>query len=225
MAEMSEAIAHEMNQPLTAIAMYAQTARQIAARRPTTQPERLSTALDRLIEQTERAGRVVERARGLVKDRDAPRERVDVNKAIGDVVEATRPDADPLGIHLEWSPTADLTTVACDPESIQLVAFNLLSNAIEAMAAIGCRHGRTIRVSTCLYDPYGVHVAVADRGPGVDNDLVFVPFQTTKAGHLGLGLSICRSIVLDHNGRLDYQNMTDSDGDVRGAIFGFTLVT
>lgn len=224
LAEMAAALAHEMNQPLAAMAMYAEAARQLAA---TVSPEspRLVSALDNVIGQAQRASLAVERIRSLFQDGEIRLETVDANTLVSEVVELARTDVRAHGMTIEFVPGEDLTAVECDPVQIQQVVRNLICNAIDAMLAIDCRNGSTVRVaSSVLGDVVGIEVR--DCGKGIDAqavDDVFAPFQSSKAGGLGMGLAISRTIILNHGGSLDCENIVDSSGKTIGARFGFTL--
>ncbi|MCY3837570.1 MAG: PAS domain S-box protein [Gammaproteobacteria bacterium] len=223
MAEMTAAVAHEMNQPLSALAVYAQVARELADS-GSAEPK-LVSALENIIEQTRRAGLAVERVRRLFQGGELSFEIADVNTLVAETVELARTDASPQGVMIEFSPGADLPTLRCDPVQIQQVLRNLFSNAIEAMAEIECGNGRTIRVATWP-DGDTVHVAVRDSGKGIDAqavDEIFEPFRSSKKDSLGIGLAISRTIVLNHGGRLHGENVVDGDGATIGASFGFTL--
>lgn len=223
MAEMTAAVAHEMNQPLSALAVYAEVARELVESGST--GGKLVSALENIIEQTRRAGLAVERVRRLFQGGEPSFETADVNKLVSEMVELARTDAFPQGVVIEFSPGTDVPTLRCDPVQIQQVLRNLFCNAIEAMAEIECRNGRTIRVATWAFGGT-VHVAVQDRGKGIDPqaaDDIFEPFQSSKKDSLGIGLAISRTIVLNHGGSLHGENIVDGDGAPIGASFGFTL--
>ena len=223
MAEMTAAVAHEMNQPLSALAVYAQVARDFAET-GSTEPK-LVAALENIIQQTRRAGLAVERVRRLFQGVEFSFESADLNTLVSEMVELARTDAFRQGVMIEFSPGADLPMLRCDPVQIQQVLRNLFCNAIEAMAEIGCRNGRTIRVATWAAGGT-VHVAVQDSGEGIDEQAaadIFEPFQSSKKDSLGIGLAISRTIVLNHGGCLQGENVVDSDGQTIGASFGFTL--
>lgn len=223
MAEMTATVAHEMNQPLAALAVYAQAARELAE--SGSAAPQLVSALDSIIEQTRRAGLAVERVRRLFQGGEVSLEATNVNTLVSEVVELARLDARPQGVTIEIVPGTDLPTVQCDPVQIQQVLTNLICNAIEAMLEIDCRNGRTIRVAAGTVDQ-AVHVEVRDCGKGFDPDLaddIFEPFQSSKEDSLGIGLAISRTIVLNHGGTLQGENVVNSDGQPVGASFGFTL--
>ena len=223
MAEMTATVAHEMNRPLSALAVYAQAARELAESGPAA--PQLVSALDNIIEQTRRAGLAVERVRRLFQGGEVSLEATNVNMLVSEVVELARLDARPQGVTIEIAPDADLPTVQCDPVQIQQVLRNLICNAMEAVLEIDCRNGRTIRVATVAVDQ-AVHVEVRDCGKGIDPEFaddIFEPFVSSKADSLGIGLAISRTIVLNHGGTLHGENVVNSDGQPVGASFGFTL--
>ena len=223
MAEMTATVAHEMNQPLAALAVYAQAARDLAES-GRAEPQ-LVSALDNVIEQTRRAGLAVERVRRLFQGGEVSLETTNVNTLVSEMVELARVDAWPQGVAIEIAPGADLPTVQCDPVQIQQVLRNIIGNAIEAMLEIDCRNGRTIRVAVWAADRT-VNVEVRDCGKGIDPEIaddIFEPFQSSKEGSLGIGLAISRTIVLNHGGSLHGENRVDSDGQPIGASFHFTL--
>lgn len=223
MAEMTATVAHEMNQPLSALALYAQAARNLAE--SGSAARQLLSVLDSVVEQTRRAGLAVERVRRLFQGGEVSLETTDVNSLVSEMVELARLDARPRGVMIEIAPNADLPKVQCDPVQIQQVLRNLICNAIEAMLEIDCRNGRTIRVVTTAVEQT-VYVEVRDCGEGIDPkiaDDLFEPFQSSKEDSLGIGLAISRTIVLNHGGRLHGENLVDSTGRPIGASFGFTL--
>lgn len=223
MAEMTVAIAHEVNQPLSALAVYAQVARELAESESA--GPKLVSALENILQQIRRAGLTVERVRRLFQGGEVSFEATDVNTLVSEMVELARSEAFQQGVMIEFSPGRDLPTLQCDPVQIQQVLRNLFCNAIEAMAEIECRNGRTIQVGTWAAGGK-VHVAVQDTGRGIDAeaaDDIFEPFQSSKKDNLGIGLAISRTIVLNHGGSLQGENVVDSDGRTIGASFGLTL--
>ena len=222
-AEMAAAVAHEMNQPLAALAVYAQAARQLAVS-SFPQSRQLVLALDNVIEQTRRAGRAVERVRRLFQGEKISLESADLNALMRETVELARADARPRGVTIEFHPGADIPAVQCDPVQIQQVLGNLIGNAVEAMLEIDCRNGRMIGVASMVVDS-GVRGEVRDCGGGIDPavaDEIFEPFQSHKKDGLGVGLAISRTIILNHGGCLQCENIVD-DGGTFGASFSFTL--
>ena len=179
-------------------------------------------ALDKVIEQALRAGSVTERVRRMIRGDEGQYETANINALARDVVDLARLDARGRNIAVDLSLEADLPGVECDAVQIQQLVLNLLRNAIEAMSEPDQRHGDTITVRTRAEDPRHVRIDVIDRGPGLDEDIEGGLFTTTrpvsKRG-LGVGLAICRTVVLNHNGRLDYAN----NAGTGGATFSVTL--
>ena len=218
MAETVAAIVHEVSQPLAAIAIYAQAARDLAEGQ---QPdESMIAALDRVIEQALRAGLVMERVQSLIRGDEGQFETANINALAADVVEIARLDARGHNIAVDLDLETDLPGVQCDAVQIQQVVLNLLRNAIEAMSEPDRRRGDTITVRTRAEDRRHVRIDVIDRGPGLVDDIEGGLFThaISKRG-LGVGLAICRTVVLNHNGRLDYAN----NANAGGAIFSVTL--
>jgi two-component system, LuxR family, sensor kinase FixL len=222
LGEMTAGIAHEINQPLTAITMYARSGvRMLQAGVP--QPERLREALEKLTAQSLRAGAVIDRIQRLVRRQDTTIESVDLNDLIRDIMRLAETDARVNDIQIELDLADDLPTVNVDPIQIQQVLLNLIRNGIDAMHGIDCANGRSITLSTRQPDAGTVSVAVRDAGTGVGEDFaaqLFTPFATTKVNGMGMGLSICRSIIEAHGGKLSYVNNADC-----GATFYFNLPT
>ncbi len=223
MAEMAAALAHEVNQPLAALAVYAEAARQAASTAPVS-PE-VASALDKIVREVRRAGLAVEKVRRLFHGEEAQVETVDATALVAEMVEMASADARPHGIVIEYVPAAHLPGLACDPVQIQQVLWNLLRNAIEAILEIDGRNGRTIGVST-VDSGGGVRIEIRDCGQGLEGktiDDISVPFQSGKTSGLGIGLAISRTIVLNHGGSLDCETIVGSDGEPIGASFSVTV--
>jgi len=224
MGEMVASIAHEINQPLTAISMYAQSGIKLL-QRDAPDLDKLAGALEKLNTQCLRAGAIIERIQRFTRAQDSQRERVAINALLTELVKLAEGDARLHDMNLEFDLADDLPTVMADPIQIQQVALNLIRNAIDAMNEIGCRHGHTIRITTRPLAQARIEVAVIDQGTGVaedQSDLLFTPFHTTKKDGMGMGLSICRTIIAEHGGVLGYRNR---GSDEPGAVFYFTLPT
>lgn len=222
MGEMTASIAHEINQPLTAISMYAQAGIKLIDQG---EPDlkRLRDALEKLNTQSLRAGAVIERIQRFARAQKSERIMMDVNHLLEDLGKLAESDARLYNVKLELDLALDLPEVFGDPIQIQQVALNLIRNAIDAMREIGFANGRRVCISTRLKTNRMVEVAVSDLGPGVaenQKELLFTPFHTTKKDGMGMGLSICRSIMTEHGGSLSYR-----DDDAPGATFYFTLPT
>ncbi len=220
LGEMTAGIAHEINQPLTAISMYAQSGvRMLDAGVP--KPERLREALEKLSAQSLRAGAVIDRVQRLVRKQESTFETVRINDLIGDILRLAESDARVNDMQIVLDLAHDLVPVNADPIQIQQVLLNLIRNGIDAMRSIDCRYGSVVTVRSRAIGGDRIEVSVTDRGTGVANDLaerMFTPFTTTKANGMGMGLSICRSIIDAHGGLLSYRNNPD-----HGATFYFQL--
>ena len=219
MGEMTASIAHEINQPLTAISMYAQACLKLLEREGT-DPAKLQEALSKLNRQALRAGAVIERIQRFVRQEDGDKQLVDLNALVRDLSHLAAGDARLHGIDLRYMLAEGLPSVLCDPIQVQQVALNLIRNAIDAMHEIGCANGHHLELCTELVEGC-VEVAVVDCGTGVsdkDMDLIFSAFHTTKQDGMGMGLSICKSIIEDHGGVLDFRN-----NETHGSTFYFRL--
>jgi two-component system sensor kinase FixL len=220
LGEMTAGIAHEINQPLTAISMYAQSGvRMLDGGIP--KPERLREALEKLTAQSLRAGAVIDRIQRLVRRQETLLEVVKINELVHDIMRLAESDARVNDIQIALDLGADLPIVNADPIQIQQVVLNLLRNGIDAMRSVGCRHGSAITVTTRAPAANAVMLSVTDAGTGVSADFspqLFTPFATTKDNGMGMGLSICRSIIEAHGGQLGYHNNPD-----HGSTFYFTL--
>src|SRR5690606_40628332 len=196
-------IAHEVNQPLTAIATYAQACQRLIASSQFSQEE-LAAALEHIGAQALRAGEVIRRLRTFVKNREVRRELVEANRLLEDVLTLAQTDAAHHDVRIVLQPSPLAPQVQADAVQIQQVILNLMRNSIDAMRATP--EGRREIVLRTHVDAEGdVEFMVADRGPGVDATVMaelFNPFFTTKPGGTGLGLSISRSIVRARGGKL-----------------------
>ncbi len=218
MGEMTASIAHEINQPLTAISMYAQASLKLLEREGST--DKVKDALEKLNTQSLRAGAVIERIQRFARAQESSKELVDLNDLVTDLLKLADSDARMHDIELELALTPALPRIFADPVQIQQVILNLIRNGIDAMNEINCSKGRTILLGT-RQDGRDVLLEVKDQGPGVAEDqseLVFTPFHTTKKEGMGMGLSICRSIISEHGGELRFRN-----NDQAGACFYFSL--
>jgi two-component system sensor kinase FixL len=219
MGEMAAGIAHEVNQPLTAIATYAQACQRLIGANDFTQ-EDIETALEHISTQALRAGEVIRRLRTFVKNREVRRELVEANKVLEDVLTLAQTDARHNGVRIHLDLSVHHPQVQADVVQVQQVILNLLRNSIDAMMNAP-EAKREVVLRTHLDDEGDVEFMVADRGTGVDAATMvelFNPFFTTKPGGTGLGLSISRSIVRAHGGKLW---CTSNPGG--GARFFFTL--
>jgi PAS domain S-box-containing protein len=216
MGQLTASITHEVNQPITAAVTYALAARRWLSAEPPNFHE-VDDALSLIVKEGNRAGEVVGRIRALIKKAPARKDAVEINDAILEVVALTRTEAANNSVAVRTQLAEGLPCVQGDRVQLQQVLLNLIINAIEAMRDVS--EGERELLISSRNEPNGVTVEVRDSGPGfalADLDRVFEAFYTTKPSGLGLGLSICRSIIEAHNGRL-----WATPNVPRGAIFGF----
>ncbi|CAN7754939.1 trifunctional serine/threonine-protein kinase/ATP-binding protein/sensor histidine kinase [Rhizobium sp. LjRoot258] len=216
--QLTASIAHEVNQPIAATVTNAQAAmRWMDMEQPDLTEVR--QALDRIVMSGRRAGEVISRIRGQIKKAPPHRDMLDINETIGEVIGLARGEITKNGIKVETQFADSLPLLHGDRVQLQQVILNLIINASEAMGTID--GSRELRVRTTKEGTNCLCVAVADTGPGLSPGLlerIFSPFYTTKPSGMGLGLSICRSIVEAHGGRLSV-----AANNPHGAVFQFTL--
>jgi len=203
LGEMVSGIAHEVNQPLTAIANYASACRRMLMSGQA-RPEDLGGTLEKISQQAERAGDVIRGLRNLLRKRDEVRKPQDVNQLVHEVMRLSEFELRQSGFRLVEALAQRAPPVLADGVQIQQVVLNLIRNAFDAMAQRAS--GDMVQVSTRV-DGDWVEIQVADSGPGIPASVaerLFEPFFTTKAQGIGLGLSICKSIIKAHNGSLQF---------------------
>ena len=218
--EMASALAHELNQPLSAIANYVKGSHRLLAARTDPEAERLRGALDKAGEQALRAGEIIRRLRAFVQRGETETQLESVGKLVEEASALALVGAKQHGVRVRFSldPQADL--VYADKVQVQQVLLNLLRNAIEAMAESDCPR-RELSVGARRKGDDMVEVSVADSGPGISPDIaaqLFQPFITTKPSGMGVGLSISRTIIEAHGG-----NLWVEDNPGGGALFRFTV--
>ncbi|MGH7487633.1 MAG: ATP-binding protein, partial [bacterium] len=199
--ELSASIAHEVNQPLTGIVTRANAAlRWLSADSPDINKAR--TALTQIVSAGHRASNVITSIRAMFRNETPERSSVDINKIISSVLSILRIDLEKNDVTVQPQLSNRLPTVMGNPVQLQQVILNLMMNGVEAMHSV---QPRVLRVKSELNEPGGVHVSVEDSGIGIDPsnfDRIFQPLFTTKASGMGMGLSICHSIIESHNGRI-----------------------
>ena len=218
LAEQSGALAHELSQPLAAILTNAQAARRLLDQSPLDLDE-LRAALDDVIKNDKRAGTVIHRLRELLKKRDTVLQPVDLNEIAREVLDLTHSDLLLRRMRITTALSPELPAVLGDRIQLQQVILNLILNACDAMSTV-TPADRELTLTTVVDDEL-VEIAVADRGIGIPEDQldsVFDPFFTDRVQGLGLGLTISRSIVLAHRGRIQAENNVGP-----GATFRFFL--
>lgn len=200
MGEMTSALAHEINQPLTALLNYTSAARRMA-KNFGEDGAKLADILDRAIAQTERAGLIIRRLRNFIEKREPDRSPENINKVVEDAIALGLAGFRDTGTKWTLKLQPDIPQVLIDKVQIQQIMVNLIRNAIEAMSGRGKRQ---LTITTRLAGS-DVEIAVSDTGSGLPEDVVsrlFHPFVTTKERGMGMGLSICRTIAEAHGGRL-----------------------
>jgi C4-dicarboxylate-specific signal transduction histidine kinase len=219
MGQLAASIAHEVNQPIGAVRNNAHAALRFLARE---QPDldEVREALERVVSETYRAGDILGGIRDQIKKAPPRKECVDLNEAIEEVIALVRGELLKNHVSVQTRLAQELSPVHGDRVQLQQVMLNLIVNAIEAMNSIEEKE-RELVVSTESSPAEGLLVAVGDSGPGITpeyRERIFESFVTTKEGGVGIGLSICRSIIEAHGGRL----WADAH-QPRGAVFRFTL--
>jgi two-component system sensor histidine kinase DctS len=218
MGEMAAVFAHEVNQPLSAIISYAKGCVH-RLRAGSWSPEALLPALDEIVSQAVRAGEIIRRMRHFVGKGELQRQSLDLNDLVNEVLHFVTAEAREHDVRLHVELAADLPSLEGDGVQIEQVILNLLRNALEAIYE---DPGPQPLLTVCTRRVGGnVEVAVCDSGAGLRPDIaadVFEPFVTSKSAGLGMGLSICRSIIDAHGGRV----WSTANPD-RGMTFYFTL--
>lgn len=220
MGQLTASIAHEVNQPIAATVTNAQAGLRWLRAEPPNLGE-LQETLGRIVRDGNHAGAVVGRIRNLIKKAPPNTERVDVYAAIREVIELTRSEAMKIGVSVQAELAEGLPPVRGDRVELQQVMLNLILNAIEAMSEMSGGSRQLVIGARKTEAGDDVLVTVRDSGPGLTPatlEHLFTAFYTTKPNGLGLGLSICRSIIESHGGRL-----WASANAPRGAVFQFTL--
>jgi signal transduction histidine kinase len=220
MGELTSSIAHEVNQPLTAIVTNGNAClRWLAVDPPNLDEAR--EVVGRIIKDGHRASEVVGRIRALVKKSPPRKDWLDLNGIILDVIGLARNEMQRQRVSLKTQLSDDLPPVLGDRIQLQQVVLNLVMNGIEALSGVVDKT-RELLVSTGRHESNGVLVAVRDSGIGLDSealDYLFDAFFTTKPDGMGMGLAISRSIIEAHGGRL-----WATPNELQGAIFQFTLM-
>lgn len=199
MGQVAAGLAHELNQPLTAILNYTNAGLDIADERG---DDELKSVFGKVAEQASRAGNIIRRLRAFIEKRGPNRTDEDITRTIDEAIRLGQINAAERGIKLRVLFEQGLPNVSIDRVQIQQVLINLMKNAAEAMEG---SDRRELTVTISRVAPDLVQVSVADTGPGISDDMtekLFQPFVTTKATGMGMGLNICRGIIEAHGGRL-----------------------
>jgi two-component system sensor kinase FixL len=218
MGQMASALAHELNQPLTAVSNWMTAARRTLKVHVPDAPAAISDFMDKAIDQAERAGQIIRRLRNFVERGETERNAEDINKVVEEAAALAMVGGKENSVRASFDFAAGLPPVWIDKIQVQQVVTNLVRNALEAMS--DSPH-RRLSLATGLAEDGMVEVSVVDTGPGLPADIaarLFQPFTTTKEKGMGLGLSISRSIIDNMGGRL-----TARPNPEGGLIFAFTL--
>lgn len=218
MGQMASALAHELNQPLTAVSNWMTAARRTLKVKAPNAPAAVTEYMDKAISEAERAGEIIRRLRSFVERGETERSAEDINKVVEEASALAMVGAKESGVRATFDFAANLPPVWIDKIQVQQVVMNLVRNAIEAMSE---SPRRQLSLSTALAADEMVEVSIIDTGPGLPADVaarLFQPFTTTKEKGMGLGLSISRSIIDNMGGRLHAKPNPEG-----GLIFVFSL--
>ena len=218
LGEFASAVAHELNQPLAAIATYNHSCMRML-QSGNADPEQLLQTMHNCRDQAKRAGKIIQRLRGLLRHPGPALAEQDLNELVAAVLELAEPSARESGVSFEVALSPEPPLVRADRLLIEQAALNLVKNAVEAVQDLEPER-RCVTVATSIEADGSGTLAVSDLGDGVPAEAqgrLFDPFVTTKRGGLGLGLSICRSVVEAHGGAIRHEK------SARGARFAFTL--
>ncbi len=218
LGEMAAGIAHEINQPLTAISLFAQAGKRLAE---AGEFAKMDDVFKKLNEHALRASAVIERMQSMARRGESKKEIADCNAVIESAVKLAESEARIHDIQVEFKMGERLPPVFIDAVQIQQVALNLLRNGMEAMVEAEGYEGRSVDIFTRVRDGGDIEVAIVDTGSGIQEenvDKLFTPFSTTKKSGMGMGLSISQAIIRAHGGQLSFHN-----NDTGGATFWFTL--
>lgn len=202
LSELSSSLAHELNQPLTAILSNAQAAIRFMAHSPPNLQE-VRESLENIVESDKRAGEVIRRLRAMLRKAPPEFQSLDINEVIEDVLRIVRSDLLNRGTEVRLSLSPTLPAINGDRVQLQQVILNLVTNGSDAMA--GMERDRVLTIRTRVLPSAHVEVQVEDIGTGIpvaDLEHIFSPYVTTKSDGMGLGLAVCTTIVQAHNGRL-----------------------
>jgi two-component system sensor histidine kinase DctS len=221
--EMASLLSHELNQPLAAIASYASGSLNLLDEPDDQTPALLGQALTRIQEQAERAGRVIKSVHDFVRRREQLHEALGADVLIEAVLPLVRLQARKSGTRIELDLPTPAPRVRCDRTMLEQVLLNLTRNGIQAMEEATPLAERVLRIVVRQTHPRWVTFSVADAGPGIAPEVaarLFTPFYTTRREGMGLGLSLCRTVIEQHGGALDFGPLP---GGAAGTEFRFTL--
>ncbi len=217
LGRMASTLAHEINQPLTAIANYVQAGRQLLAAGRAELLPKVVDALAKTGEQAQRAGAIIQRLRGFVTRGESEKRPESLNALVEEAAALALVGAREYGIRVQFALAEALPAVLADRVQVQQVVLNLVRNAVEVLQPCSLRE---ILVKTAAAGEFA-EITIADSGPGIPEEIsaqLFSPFISTKPDGMGLGLSICREIVESHGGQISVSSAPE-----RGTMFRFTL--
>jgi two-component system sensor kinase FixL len=218
MGEMASTLAHELNQPLTAVMNYVQATRRMVEAQDQLPPERIIETMGKAVEQAARAGQIIRRLREFIRKGETDRTTTDLNQIIREASALGLVGAREAGVTVHFDLAMALPAIMIDPIQIQQVILNLVRNSVDALAQVDRKE---IAIRSLKAEDGFVKMVVSDTGPGLAKEIgdkLFEPFVTTKASGMGIGLSISRSIIDAHGGRLWAE---PNEGG--GVSFQFTL--
>jgi len=219
MGEMASGMAHELNQPLAAIVSYCETAISLVKSLPA-QPQQLRGILERASEQAQRAGSIIRHLREFVSKESGHKQPLDLDEVIKDLNVLLSSELKSSNVKLKYCSDGRGRKVMANKVQIEQVLVNLVRNSVEAINSTQKYAGKVI-LETRIVKDESIEVTVSDNGPGIDAGMIgklFNPFQTSKASGMGMGLSISRSIIEAHGGRIWADEQRH-----KGALFGFSL--
>lgn len=218
MGEMAATLAHELNQPLAAMANYAQASRRLLKSSEVEEAERIGELMTKAGEQANRAGEIIRRLRRFVAQGETDRSMENLSDVVNEGCALALVGAQSEGVDTTLALDAELPDIPMDRIQIQQVVVNLVRNSLDATAG---QDNRAITVETSNGEENTVQVSVSDNGPGIEKEIaekLFQPFNTSKSDGMGIGLSISRTIIEQHGGAIW---ATPKEGG--GVVFSFTL--
>jgi C4-dicarboxylate-specific signal transduction histidine kinase len=220
MGEMASGIAHEVNQPLTAICSYTQAAINLM-KAEDYNPANLTEILYKTKQQSLRAGQIIHRMREFIKSNPKQRSTVEINTLVREASNLCEDEIKQNNVKLAFGLEENIPPVNADHIQIEQVLINLIRNSIEVLQHLPKNQPRQLSIQTQLIDNSIIQVRVKDNGPGIDEEQklkVLTPFYTTKNTGMGMGLSICRSLIEAHDGVLFFNSEVG-----KGSTFYFEL--
>jgi two-component system sensor kinase FixL len=218
LGEMAAGMAHEINQPLTAISLFSQAGKRLLDAQ---KYDDLYEVFKKLSGHALRAGDVIERMQSMAKPGEHHREVIDCGDMIRETVKLAQSEAHLCEIEIEMTEEEGLPFVKIDRIQIQQVVLNLLRNSVQSISSQQIKHGSVIRLQLKVHENGDLKVLIVDSGAGVADefmDTLFITFSTSKKEGMGMGLSICQAIIIEHGGQLNFYN-----NESGGATFFFTL--